>query len=681
VLFVTLAPAPAKPTVSSAGAPSAPVSTMSSWGVDLANLDRAGSPCGDFYQYAVGGWLKSHPIPPAYPRWGQFNEINQRNEDIQRKLLEKFAADRHAVAGSNIQKLGDFYAAGMDEVAIERTGLTPLQPMLKRIDALKSIDELGALAAELQLAGVGALFDIGSGPDEKNSDMVIAQLSQGGLGLPDRDYYTKTDDNSKKTRDQYVEHVARMLTLGGTPAATAEADARQVLDVETKLAQASKTRVQLRDPEGNYHKMSFADAEKLAPHVGWPRFLEGVGLNGETVVNVGQPEYFQALDQTLASVPLATWKIYLRWHVLHSFAPYLHKQFVDENFKFYSQQLQGTKALLPRWKRVLSATNGALGFALGQEFVKVAFPPHAKARALAMVNNLRKALHDDIERLDWMGPETKVQAQAKLAAIVEKIGYPDKWRDYSALHIDRKSYVANVIAGNRFEAHRELRKIGHPPDRTEWGMTPQTVNAYYDPNMNEIVFPAGILQPPFFSDKAEDAVNYGGIGAVIGHEMTHGFDDQGSQYDAKGNLRNWWTKQDRDRFEARATCVANEYEGFFIEPNVHLQGHLVMGESIADLGGLTLAWYAWQKSLEGQQPPPDRDGFTAAQRFFLSYGQIWAMNARPEYARMMATVDPHPPPKFRVNGTVSNMPQFWQAWGCKAGETMERAGKDQCAIW
>jgi predicted metalloendopeptidase len=652
--------------------------SIGAWGVDLANLDRKVAPCEDFYQFAVGNWLATHPIPAAYPSWGSFNIVQNRNQDILHKIVERDAKAR-APRGSVSQKVGDFYASGMDEATINRVGLGPVRPLLARIDAVKSRDRLAAAVADLQEVGVNAIFGFSSSPDEKNSNLVIAIAMQGGLGMPDRDYYLKQDERSVKLRAQYLEYVTRLLTLAHQP--DPAGTARKVMALETGLATGSYTNIQLRDPNANYHRTTLRGLSALAPRFGWRAWLRGVGLQSATPANIGQPPFFKALDRSLATVPLSTWKSYLKVRLLDAMASALSTPFETASFDFHSRALKGTTQMLPRWKRVLRVVDGEIGEALGQEFVKVAFPPEAKKQALQLVSNLRAALRDDIQKLDWMGPATKRQALAKLAAIREKIGYPDKWRDYTRLRIVRGDYMGDIMRAESFEFHRRLAMIGKPPDRGEWDMTPPTVNAYYNANLNEIVFPAGILQPPFFDPHADPAVNYGGIGAVIGHEMTHGFDDEGSQYDAKGNLRNWWTKEDRTRFEARAECVVNEFSSFEIEPGLKGNGKLVEGEAIADLGGLTLSWMAWQRSLQGKEAPPVLDGFTAAQRFFLSYGQIWEENLRPEYQRLLTRTNPHPIPRFRVNGTVANMPAFWDAFGCGPGTAMDRGADKHCQIW
>ncbi len=650
-------------------------------GFDLANLDRSVSPCDDFFQFADGGWVKSHPIPAAYPSWGTFNKLHEDNENALQKILDKAAADKSAAPGSNWQKIGDFYASCMDEPAIETAGIQPLQPDLQRIAEINDAKALQAEIASLQRQGVRAVFGFSSQQDFKNSTQEIAGARQGGLGMPDRDYYIKDDEKSVTLRAAYVQHVTNMFKLAGDDDAKAAAEAKTVMDIETSLAKASMTNVERRDPEHVYHMMSMAQLKELTPHFQWAEFFTEVGAPSVSDMNIGQPDFFKAMDASLTSVPLADWKVYLRWHLIHSAAPGLSSKFVNENFDFYGKTLVGTKELLPRWRRCVQATDASLGEALGQYYVKENFPPEAKAKAIVMVKNLMAALRDDLATLDWMSPETRKQAAVKLDAIAIKIGYPDKWRDYSAFKVDRGPYASNVIRSGRFEVARELAKIGKPVDRTEWGMTPPTVNAYYNPSMNEIVFPAGILQPPFYDANRDDAMNYGGIGVVIGHEMTHGFDDQGAKFDAQGNLKNWWTPEDLANFKARGDCIAKQFDEFEVEPGLHENGKLVEGESIADLGGLTIAYAAMEKSFEGKPRPEKIDDFTPEQRYFIAFAGIWAGSNRPEFARLMVSTNPHPLGRYRTNGPVSNMPAFAKAFGCKADSPMVRPEALRCRIW
>ena len=659
------------------GAPP-PADAGSIHSLDITSIDKTCKPCTDLFKFADGGWIAKNPIPPEYPSWGRFNELAERNREHLHQILEA-AATRSAPAGSNEQKIGDFYASCMDEAKVESDGIKPLEPELTRIGQASGLAELESEIARLDSVGVNAVFHFYSTQDAKNSTQVIGGASQGGLGLPDRDYYTKTDDKSKQLRDQYVQHVTNMFQLMGDDPAKSAAEAKTVMSIETALAEASMNRVDRRDPDKTYHKMTPADLAKLTPSFAWPLYFQDVGFPGINDVDVGEPKFFEQVNSMLTSVPLDDWKTYLRWHLIDTAAPVLSKDFVEEDFNFNAKILQGTQQILPRWKRCVRATDRELGFALGRVYVDKYFPPQAKARALEMVHNLIAALHDDISTLPWMGPETRKAAIAKLEAFTPKIGYPDKWRDYSAFKVDRGPYVLNVLNGDRFEFDRDLAKIGKPVDRAEWGMSPPTVNAYYNSLMNEIVFPAGILQPPFFDATADDAVNYGGIGAVIGHEMTHGFDDQGRKFDAQGNLKNWWTPDDLKNYEARAACVEKQFDNYVVSGDVHENGKLVLGESIADLGGLAIAYKAYQKSLEGKPHPAPIDGLTAEQRFFVSYAQIWAESARPQYELLLVNTNPHPLDRFRAIAAPSNLPWFAEAFDCHAGDPMVRS--EQCQIW
>lgn len=649
-------------------------------GFDLANLDRSANACVDFNQFANGGWMEHNTIPAAYPSWGSFNELQEKNRDVLHQILEEAAKNTNAAGGSNEQKVGDFYASCMDESAVEAAGIRPLEPEFERIAAIEDAKGLQAEIERLQSFGVRAPFTVDSDQDFKNSTQMIGEIDQRGLGLPDRDYYTKDDAKSKQTQGEYVQHVSKMFELMGDEPAAAATEAKTVMGIETKLAQASLTRVQRRDPDAVYHKMSTEQLKALAPNFDWAGYSETMGLAGKGEINVATPEFFKALSGMMTSVPLADWKTYLRWHLVNAAAPYLSSKFVDEDFNFKGKTLTGTKENLVRWKRCVRYTDRALGEALGQVYVQKTFTPEAKAHALGMVKNLEAALQSDISTLSWMSEATRKQAIIKLDAFMNKIGYPDKWRDYSALNIERGIFVRDIWRSNAFEFKRDINKVGKPVDRTEWGMTPPTVNAYYNGQMNEIVFPAGILQPPFYDPKADDAINYGGIGAVIGHEMTHGFDDEGNRFDAQGNLKNWWTPEDKKNFDERALCVVHQFDNFKFE-EIHEQGKLVSGESIADLGGLTISYAAFEKSLEGKPRPKDIDGFTPEQRFFLGWAQVWAEKLRPEYARLLVNTNEHPLPQFRVNGPLSNMPAFAKAYSCKPGDAMVRPPADRCVIW
>src|SRR6202790_2242218 len=647
------------------------------WGFSLSNMDKTCKPCDDFYQFAMGGWMKANPIPAEYPTWGTFTELRDKNLAGMRTILES-AANSKAVPGSNEQKIGDFYSSCMDAAAIDLAGIKPLAADLAAVDAIQDRKGLDSEIAHLHRQVNNVAFGFGSTPDFKNSSQMIAVAHQGGLGMPDRDYYLRDDEKSKQMREGYVKHLAKIFELAGDTPDRAAAEAKTVMELETSLAKASRTRVELRDPEKNYNKMTLAELKKRAPGWSGGGYMQAVRSPSVTEINIGQPDFFKEVDHQLGATPLADWKIYLRWHVIHNAAPALSEAFVQENFDFYGKQLSGTKELQPRWKRCAQSANQNLGEALGEVYVQKYFPPEAKARAKEMVNNLIAALRSDIPTLSWMGPETKKQALGKLEAFNVKIGYPDKWRDYSKLTIDRGSYLANVRRSLEFEENRDLAKIGKPVDRSEWGMTPPTVNAYYNSTFNEIVFPAGILQPPFYGPNADDAVNYGGMGAVIGHEISHGFDDRGSQFDGQGNLRNWWTPDDRKNFDERGQCIVDQFNSYEVEPGLHQNGKLVVGKRIGDLGGLSIAYAAYEKSIEGKRPK-DIDGFTPEQRFFLGWAQVWGTNQRAEAARLQTNTDPHPLARFRGNGPISNLEVFAKAFGCKKGDPMVR--EHSCKIW
>jgi putative endopeptidase len=649
-------------------------------GLDLADLDRSANPCTDFFQFADGGWVKSHPIPPAYSSWGTFNYLLDHNQDVLHQILEQAAADRTAARGSNEQKIGDYYASCMDEAEIDKEGITPLEPALKRIAAISTPQQLEAEVARLQSMGIGVLFRFGATQDYKDSTLEIAVAGQGGLSLPDRDYYVNPDDRSQKIRAAYVQHVTNMFKLMGDDDSTAASEAQKVMDIETAMAKASQTRVEMRNPESHYHKMDMAAFQGITPNFSWKDYLQEIGYPGVTDVNVAQPDFFKALNSQLTSVPLDDWKIYLRWHLIDAAAPALSTKFVDEDFDFSGKTMTGATELQPRWKRCVQSTDRALGEALGQKYVQRAFTPADKAAALKMVHNLISALHDDIETLSWMSPATRQQALDKLSHIMLKVGYPDHWRSYAAFHVTRGPYVENLLHGREFQFRYEMAKIGKPVDRSEWGMTPPTVNAYYNSSINEIVFPAGILQWPFFDAKSDDALNYGGIGAVIGHEMTHGFDDQGRKFDAQGNLRDWWTPEDAKNFEQRAECVQHQFDNYEVQPGVHENGKLVLGESIADLGGITIAYKAFKMTPEGKS---DRkiQGFTPDQRFFLAWARTWAANMRPQAELLRVKTDPHPLDRFRAFAAPSNMSAFADAFHCKPGDPMVRPPDQVCKIW
>lgn len=647
-------------------------------GLDLTAIDKTADPCENFYQYACGSWLKNNPIPADQASWGRFNELAERNRAYLREILENAAKATDRTP--NEQKIGDYYASCMDEATINKKGLAAIRPAMDRINSLKDKSELTDMIAHLHRHGIDVLFSFGSGADFANAKEVIAQADQGGLSLPDRDYYLKDDPKTVEQRKAFVEHVTNMFKLMGDSSEKAAAEAEVVLRIETALAKGSMDRVERREPEKIYHKISTQEWQALTPSLSFTRYLSEIGAPSFASLNVAVPDFFKALNAELNAASLDDLKTYFRWHFVHSQAAFLSQPFVDENFNFYGKVMTGAKELRPRWKRCVSYTDADLGEALGQVYVEKHFPPEAKERTLKMVKALEAALHSDIEGLDWMSPETKKQALIKLAAIENKIGYPQKWRDYSSLKIVRDDFLGNTLRANEFETERELHKIGKPLDKQEWQMTPPTVNAYYEPTENNINFPAGILQPPFFDFNGDEAVNFGGIGAVIGHELTHGFDDQGALFDAQGNLKNWWRPSDEKAFKERTQCLVDEYDGFVAVDDVHVRGKLTLGENTADNGGLRIALMALLASMAHDKKQPVKvDGYTPEQRLFLGWGQIWCQNMRPEMARLLALNNEHSPGKWRVNGVVSNMPEFEKAWGCKAGQAMVRA--NACHVW
>jgi len=640
-------------------------------------MDESLDPCEDFYQYACGSWLAENKIPPDESRWSRFNELVERNREILRDILEQ-QASRGEERTPIEQKIGDYYASCMDEEAIEEKGLAAVEDGLARIDSIDSREDLIDTVIHLHRIGVNALFRTDSVEDFKDATRVIAEVDQGGLGLPDRDYYFREDEKSVETRKKYVEHAGRMFKLAGASEQEASQAAGKVMEIETALAEGSLDRVSRRNPENVYHKWPAAKLAGHAPALGWERYFDGVGAPEFESLNVAVPEFFAKVEELMGKVPLADWKIYLRWRLLSASAPLLPEAFVNEDFSFYGKTLQGTQQLKPRWKRCVSYTDSGLGEALGQEYVERTFSPEAKQRMLELVGALEKALEEDIRKLDWMGAETKSRAIEKLHAVTNKIGYPDEWRDYSRLKIVRGDALGNSQRANTFDFERRLGKIGKPVDKEEWFMSPPTVNAYYHPLHNNINFPAGILQPPFFYEEMDDAVNLGAIGVVIGHELTHGFDDQGRKFDAQGNLEDWWTGKDARRFEERAECFEKQYAEYLAVDDVKLNGKLTLGENTADNGGARIAYMALRDLLEGQ-PRKKIEGFTPEQRFFISYGQIWCMHMTDEAARMRAQVDPHSPGRYRVNGVVSNTPEFHTAFECEPGDAMVR--KQICRVW
>jgi endothelin-converting enzyme/putative endopeptidase len=648
--------------------------------LDVTAMDRGANPCADFYQYVCGGWMKNNPIPGDQASWSVYGKVGEENGQFLWGILEdaaKPATDRTPVQ----QRIGDYFAACMDESAIEARGAKPLQPLLADIAAIKSKKDLARfLGAEHPRAyGSNWLFGFGSSQDFNDATQVIAEASAGGLGLPDRDYYIKSDAKSKEIRAKYVAHVAKMLQLTGETPARAKAHAATVLRMETALAKASLTRVERRDPYKLNHKTTRAQLAALTPSFDWNRYLTDNHLGDVKSLNVTEPKFFKEVDALIKSVPLADWKTYLRWHAAHARAPYLSNAFVSEDFNFYRKTLRGVASMPPRWKRCVRYVDRDLGEALGQEFVNRTFTADTKAKTVDMTRRIEKAMENEIKTLDWMTGATKARALEKLHAVANKVGYPDRWRDYSALSMERGDFFNDAVRATVFESERELAKIGKPVDRGEWGMTPPTVNAYYNPQMNDINFPAGVLQPPLYDPKLDDAPNYGNTGSTIGHELTHAFDDEGRQFDAQGNLKDWWTEADAKAFEERINCIRDQYAQYVIVDDIKINSKLTSGEDVADLGGTLLAYIAWKDAVASQKLEP-MDGFTPDQRFFIGFAQWACENNRPENERVNAITNPHSPGKYRVNGIVSDLPQFWQAFQCKDGDPMVRGAK-ACKVW
>ena len=647
-------------------------------GFDTKRMDTTVDACNDFFQYANGTWLKTTEIPASESRWGTFNILANNNNTMLKQVLDE-AARSKAAAGTDAQLIGDFYSSCMDEAAIEKAGIKPLDKYFSEIARIKTTDDLEKQIAMLHNSGIPAVFGFGVGPDLKNSNAVLANAGQGGLSLPNRDYYTNDDEKSVEVRTKFVEHMTNMFKMLGDDQTTAAANAAKVLAIQTRLAKASLTPVERRNPDNNYNKITVAAVQELTPDFAWSDYMTARGVPTVTEVNITPPKFFQELNAMLKDVSIDDWKTYLRWMTVNSAAPSLSKAYVDENFNFFGRYLRGQKEQQPRWKTCVQATDGTLGEALGMEYAKKAFTPAAKARMIELIDNLLAAMKTRVNGLEWMSEETKKQAQAKLSTFKRKIGYPDKLRGYKGLTIIRGSYTDNILAANRFQIKRNFADLGQPRDKTRWGFSPPTVNASYSSVNNDITFPAGILQPPFFNFEADDAINYGAIGGVIGHEITHGFDDSGSRYDAEGNLKMWWTPADRKNFEERAACVIKQFDAYEVQPGLFINGKLTLGENIGDFAGLTVAYDAYQRSLEGKPRPANIDNFTPEQRFFLGWAQVWAGKYTPESERTQVKGDSHSLPRWRVNGPLSNMPQFAKAFGCKAGQPMVRA--EMCQIW
>jgi len=647
-------------------------------GIDRGMFDPKCKPCDDFWRYATGTWVDQHPIPADRARWGKFDELADSNLERLKTILDSAAADPNATGDR--RKVGDYYTSCMDTASIDAAGAKPIQPYLARIAAIRSRQDLAAMLVSLELEIGLAPTTVTDVSDPDNADQVIAGIAAGGLSLPDRDYYLRDDAKSKSIRDAFVVYSRNLLQLLGDSQENAAAEAKSVLEFETTLANATLTNVARRDPYQRVHKMSFAQLQALAPAYDWNGAFKILNVAATDPVNVSEPEFLKTLNTQLDQAPIETWKTWLRWREVNGRAQFLSKPFYDEWFHFERTVLSGVAQQQPRWKVCVSSTDTTLGEALGRLYVEKYFPPEAQRRVQQLVANMRAALGEELQSADWLAPQTRQQAMRKLATFDPRIGYPVKWRDYSDVEVSRASYLADkeatVVAQRKFDA----AKIGKKLDRTEWTMTPPTVNAYYTSSRNSITFPAGILQPPFFEMDADDAVNYGAIGVVIGHEMGHGFDDQGSKYDADGNLKNWWTDQDRAKFEARAACIVNQFDSIDVGESLHHTGKLVTGEAMGDLGGATLAYKAYHRSLNGKEPPVI-DGLTGDQRFFLAYARVWAASQRPEDMRRQLATDPHPLAKYRTNATLQNMPEFHKAFGCKQGDPMVRQPNQQCRLW
>jgi putative endopeptidase len=650
-------------------------------GIDVTDLDRKADPCDDFYEFANGTWRTTHPIPASMPRWSKRWAAGESSKDKLKEILEAAVADKTAPKGSSEQIIGDYYGACMDESRVNARGMEPLKPWFARIDGAKDIAALQQVMADMHDIGVSDPFAFGGQQDPHKPSWVLADIGSSGLSLPDRDYYLKPDARFKEAREKYVAHLAAMFKLAGWDDKTSATAAHTIMAMETKLAEATLDNVASRDPAATDHNTTFAQLQAMTPHIDWVEYFRHKQIPQDVDMNVDEPKFMQEVDRQIHEDPLADWKVYLKGHLLNSTAKYLSAPFVEENFAFNGKYLSGTTEMKPRWKRCVESTDQLFGEALGKKYVEKYFPPEAKARMEEMVRNLLAAMRDDILTRPWMSDETKEKAMAKIATFYPMIGYPDKWKDYSHVEVRRDAFFEDMIAGSKFVEQDDRATIGKPVDRQRWGMTPPTSDAYYTPLLNEIVFPAGILQPPAFYIDAVDAVNYGAIGVVIGHEISHGFDDQGAQYDYLGRLRNWWTDADQKQFQGRGACVANQFDNYFIEPGVHHNGKLVLGESIGDLGGAKIAFLAYEKSLEGKPRPANLDGFTPEQQFFIAWGQFRGDQIRIEAQRVMMQSDPHPAAKYRVIGPLSNLPEFQKTWSCKTDAAMVRPEGQRCEVW
>ncbi|MCO5251565.1 MAG: M13 family metallopeptidase [Candidatus Kapabacteria bacterium] len=647
--------------------------------VDSANFDFNIHPGDDFFKYVSGGWMTNNPIPESESRWGAFAILNLENQTKLRTLFEEAASGKHKE--KDWVKIGDFYSSGMDTVAIEKAGIEPLKPLFEKIDKIASVQDLQTTIGELSSYSIQPIFYFYVSADDKNSTMNIAGLYQGGLGLPDRDYYFPKDDRTKNILSEYKKHLGKVFEIYGLESTEAKKASDVILKIETEIAKASSTKLELRDPVKNYNKMQIQDLQKSSPNFDWSLYFKNLGIDSPTEINVGQPKFYKTVSNLMKKTSIEDWKTFLKWKVIKDASPYLNEAYVNQNFEFYGKVLTGSKVNQDRWKRVLNATSGSLGESVGKIYSEKYFPAKSKEKMLDLVDNLKIALKEHIQNLSWMGEDTKAKALVKLEKINVKIGYPDKWKDYSKVDVSRDNYVMNVLNASKFEMDEMLAKIGKPVDRSEWHMTPQTVNAYYSPNMNEIVFPAAILQPPFFYPDGDDAVNYGAIGVVIGHEMTHGFDDQGRQFDAEGNLVEWWTKEDADKFNEKVKVLVDQANSFVVINDMKVDGALTLGENIADLGGVTVSLTALKKALKGNVETPAIDGFTPLQRFFISYSQVWRQNIREEEEMRRLKEDVHSPGVYRVNGTLPNVPEFYKAFNITEANKLYMPVEKRAIIW
>ncbi len=645
---------------------------------DISQIDSTVNPCEDFEQYAVGNWLKDNPVPESESRWGSFNIVHDANEIKLRAIVEE-AAEAKAEKGTALQQVGDFYASALDSTTANELGIKPIQPLLDKIDAVSNVQELVEMMAETRKNGSGSMFSGYVGVDSKNSTQYIMYLSQGGLGLPDKAYYTPQDERGENILAAYKEHIAALFVLSGADEATANENATQVVEIESNLAENSMDRVERRNPEKTYNKMTVDEVQSLCPNIDWNSFFVAAELKGIEDLIVGQPAFFKALNKSLEAFPIDNWKTYMKWHLINDMGGNLSIEFEQQVFSFYSTTLRGVKEMKPRWKRALSKSNGNVGEQIGKLFVEKHFPEESKQKVLDLIGNINTVFKERVQKLEWMSDSTKTKALEKLSKFTYKIGYPDKWEDYSSVDIQANTLAQNVMNMNYFEYKKNVDRLGKPIDKDEWGMNPQTINAYYNPTMNEIVFPAAILQPPFFNPDADDPINYGGIGGVIGHEFSHGFDDQGSKFDGNGNLNNWWSDEDLANFKERTNKLVNQFDAYEVAEGNHVNGQLTLGENIADIAGITLSYYALEKAMEGKEDPMI-DGYTYQQRFFLGWAQVWHTNSKDEALINQVKTDPHSPTRFRTIGPLTNMVEFHNAFGCKEGK-MIAPDSSRVTIW